>query len=172
MESMNGNPQRVFDTDPRQAKSWFSSGRPRMNVVGRPSSESRRSWPIDLIAVAYCRELFARNGLSELRPGNDGHYLSFIEVPAAYDDFCRAHFTAVKRLQPDFVWDEVCQIYAIALFAHAMLCVELTGERERQLEQHWSRIRGQSKLSWAQARPLVADGCRALARLDPIASPR
>jgi hypothetical protein len=45
----------------------------------------------------------------------------------------------------------------------------LSDDREKLLELNWPQIRGQSELAWAQARPLIADGCRALARLDPIA---
>jgi hypothetical protein len=136
-----------------------------------PSPESGVPWQIDSRALARCRELFARG---ELHPsdGASESFHTFIDVPFAYDAFCRAHFTAVRRLRPDMQWDDVCQIYAIALFAHAQLCVELDEDREQQLERYWPQIRGASQLPWSRARPLISDGCRALARLDPLACSR
>jgi hypothetical protein len=136
----------------------------------------RSSWLVDLAALAHCRELLSRS--NELAPvPADGErprasHLSFIDVPLAYDQFCRTHFTSVRRLHPEISWDDACPAYAVALFAHALLCVELDDEREKLLEQHWPAIRGESTLAWPQARSFIADGCKALARLDPIARNR
>jgi hypothetical protein len=136
--------------------------------------EPARSWLVDLIALAHCRELFAGTRSAEhlsVDHSTTGH-LSFIDVPVAYDNFCRTHFGSVKRLHPEISWEVVCPVYAIALIAHSMLHVELSEDREKQLDLHWPEVRGQSTLAWSQARSLIADGCRALARLDPLANSR
>ena len=151
---------------------WPASTRPERAV---PESQEPSSWLVDLTALAHCRELLTRSGesmpisASAERPPS---HLSFIDIPFAYDQFCRTHFTSVKRLHPEIAWDDACPAYAVALFAHALLCVELNAEREKLLEQHWPRICGQSTLVWQQARSFIADGCKALARLDPIAGSR
>lgn len=159
---MNADGEAMFSS-PRYAQRSISS------VPSEPYEslpESGLSWQIDSRALARCRELFTHGSL----PPSDGSdtLLTFIDVPSGYDAFCRAHFAAVRRLRPDMRWEDACQIYAIALFAHALLCVELDDEREQLLERHWPQLRGSSELPWNRARPLISDGCRALARLDPI----
>ena len=78
----------------------------------------------------------------------------------------------LERVHAELDWDDARPAYAIALAAHAVLCEVLDEDREQLLAAHWERIRGRSSLDWAQARPLVADGCRALNRLDPLAMHR
>jgi hypothetical protein len=93
-------------------------------------------------------------------------------VPPAYEQFCRSHFASVKRLHPELQWSDACFAYAVALSAHAVLCTAIDEEHERRLAQAWPRLRGESRLEWQQASRLVADGCSALARLDPLAMRR
>lgn len=143
------------------------------SAASRPV-ESAHQWLVDLTALARCRALFAGHGsaaalhAAEHWPSNQ----SLMHIPPAYDLFCRTHFASVKRVHPDLAWEDACPAYAIALSAHAVLCVALDDEREKQLELHWDRIRGQSCLAWSQARSLIADGCSALDRLDPLAMHR
>jgi hypothetical protein len=167
---MDARFEKVTPISPARLRSRFASSH-QSHSVAQPS-DGCGPWWVDTQAIAVCRELFARGSVADTAQSGRSGGTSLLDVPAAYENFCRAHFTAVKRLHPELSWDDVSQVYAIALLAHAQLCVELTEERERQLEQHWSRIRGHSLLSWAQARPLLADGCRALARLDPITCSR
>ena len=97
---------------------------------------------------------------------------SLMDVPATYDGFCRSHFSSVRRVHPELNRDDARPAYAIALAAHAFLCEALDDQHEAQLAANWEYIRGNSGLSWAQARPLISDGCRALNRLDPLAMHR
>lgn len=135
-----------------------------------PAADGDHRWLLDLSALVRCRELLGGHGANDTWPvAEQASYLSLMDVPPEYDDFCRSHFAAVKRLHPELTWDDACPAYAIALSAHAVLCVELDEEKSRLLERHWPYIRGQSTLDWAQAQALIADGCSALARLDPLA---
>lgn len=128
-------------------------------------------WLVDVAALARCRALFAgRAGVAVSPvPGMRSRQPILMDVPAAFDAFCHSHFAAVRRLHPELTWEDACQAYAIALSAHASLHVALDEARERQLEQAWEDIRGHSGLAWKQARSLIADGCSALDRLDPLA---
>lgn len=138
-----------------------------------PVAEGDHQWLLDLTALVQCRELLGGRGTDTGRQGaGQASYLSLMDVPADYDEFCRSHFASVKRLHPDLTWDDACPAYAIALSAHAVLCVELDEEKSRLLELHWPHIRGQSTLDWSQAQGLIADGCSALDRLDPLAMQR
>ena len=128
-------------------------------------------WPVDAQALARCRALLSGHG-----PARDGTAHAggtrWIDVPAAYEAFCRSHFASVRRLRPELAWDDARPAYALALAAHAVLCEALDDEREQLLAAHWDTLRGESRLDWARARPLLADGCRALERLDPLAMHR
>ena len=128
------------------------------------------SWLVDVGALALARALFAGHELAAVARQCDQQAL--LAVPPAYEQFCRSHFTSVRRLHPEISWDDAYPAYAVALSAHAALCDALDAERERLLETHWERIRGASRLDWRQAASLVADGCSALARLDPLAMRR
>lgn len=135
--------------------------------------EDGQRWLVDLTSLARCRAIFAGQHGSALsddmpRPSQ----LSTMDVPAPYDAFCRAHFSSVRRTHPALTWDDACPAYAIALSAHAALCIALDEIFESRLERCWLGIRGQSTLTWQQARPLIADGCSALNRLDPLAMRR
>lgn len=128
-------------------------------------------WLVDVGALARCRVLFAgrADAAGTGTPCRLPRQPILMDVPLAFDAFCRSHFAAVKRIHPALTWEDACPAYAIALSAHASLHVELDQAREQQLEQSWEDIRGQSGLAWTQARPLIADGCSALDRLDPLA---
>jgi hypothetical protein len=128
------------------------------------------SWLVDVAALAQARALFA--GHEPPLAGPRGGTQALLDVPAAYEQFCRSHFASVKRLHPDLQWSEACFAYAVALSAHAVLCTAIGEEHERQLAKAWPRVRGESRLEWQQASRLVADGCSALARLDPLAMRR
>lgn len=163
---------------PRQREAATPGSRPFNRASPFPSptaraSETIHAWLVDLGALARCRALFAGHvpAPSTLHEAGRSQQ-SLLEVPAAYDQFCRSHFASVKRLQPGLTWENACPAYAIALSAHAALFEVLDEDRERLLEANWPRIRGQSRLAWASARALIADGCSALARLDPIAMHR
>jgi hypothetical protein len=138
-------------------------------VVAR-SAPVDLSWLVDVGALADCRALFSGHDLPGALPRVGAQAL--LDVPPAYAAFCRSHFASVKRLHPELEWSEACLAYAVALSAHAVLCDGFGEEQEQRLEQAWPRIRGESTLEWRQARSLVADGCSALARLDPLAMRR
>jgi hypothetical protein len=128
------------------------------------------SWLVDVGALALARALFAGHAPTpSVRPFEQQ---ALLEVPAAYEQFCRSHFTSVRRLHPELSWDDAYPAYAVALSAHAALCDALDATRESLLAANWERIRGASRLDWRQAASLVADGCSALARLDPLAMRR
>lgn len=134
---------------------------------------SDRQWLVDLTALSRCRALFTRNAaMPASMPGDLRRHESVMDVPVAYDAFCRSHHASVKRLHPEVSWDDAYPAYAIALAAHAVLCVALDAEQEDLLQEHWQSLRGHSSLGWSQARMLVADGCSALDRLDPLAMHR
>jgi hypothetical protein len=136
--------------------------------IGPVANDS--GWLVDVLSLARCRELLAGRPLDAATPRTA--YQALLDVPLAYDQFCRNHFTSVQRLHPELQWPDACQAYAIALSAHALLCDVLGDGHEALLAQHWDSLRGDSNLDWRQARPLVADGCSALARLDPLAMRR
>ena len=133
-----------------------------------------QQWLVDVTALARCRAIFSGHSSAQdlstvdRRPSHQ----SLLEVPVPYDQFCRTHFTSVRRVQPQITWEDACPVYAIALSAHAALITALDSEIERELEKNWDRVRGQSGLEWAVARSLIADGCSALHRLDPLAMRR
>lgn len=128
------------------------------------------AWLVDMHALAHCRALLS--GHETAAPGPSFTQQALLDVPPAYEQFCRSHFASVRRLRPDLTWEDACPAYAVALSAHAVLCDSLDVEREQLLAQDWERIRGNSRLDWRQASSLVADGCSALARLDPLAMRR
>lgn len=128
-------------------------------------------WPVDAQALARCRALLSGHGPAREATARGGG-TRWIDVPAAYEAFCRSHFASVRRLRPELAWDDARPAYALALAAHAVLCAALDDEREQVLAAHWISLRGDSRLDWSRARPLLADGCRALERLDPLAMHR
>jgi hypothetical protein len=129
-------------------------------------------WPVDARALARCRALLSGHGAPRDVPEPHGDDARWIDVPPAYAGFCRSHFASVRRLRPELAWDDARPAYALALAAHAVLCEALDDDREQLLAAHWDRLRGDSRLDWTRARPLLADGCRALERLDPLAMHR
>jgi hypothetical protein len=141
---------------------------PRPSVARSLPSDS--AWLVDVGALADCRALFSGHELPPAAPRASQQ--SLLDVPPAYEQFCRSHFASVKRLHPELQWSDACFAYAVALSAHAVLCTALGEEHERRLEQAWPRLRGESRLEWQQAGRLVADGCSALERLDPLAMRR
>lgn len=144
------------------------------SVVAAPTADEHR-WLVDLHALARCRALFAgRTGDANSTAVGQANPRQKIlmDVPPAYDQFCQVHFASVKRIHPELTWEDACPAYAVALSAHASLHVALDDAREKQLEESWDRICGDSSLAWKQARPLIADGCSALDRLDPLAMRR
>jgi hypothetical protein len=158
------------------ATAYALESRPALRAPARIARESRPQapesvpWLVDVGSLALARALFAGHEPSAS--------LALIEqqvsldVPPAYDQFCRSHFASVRRLHPEMEWRDACPAYAVALSLHASLCDALDEAREKRLAQHWPRIRGASRLEWRQAATLVADGCSALARLDPLAMRR
>jgi hypothetical protein len=67
-------------------------------------------------------------------------------------------------------WRDLCPVYAFALTTHAAdwprggdvdTCEELAA--------HWDQMRGQSRLDWAQAWPVVEDAWRALDHIPATA---
>ena len=141
---------------------------PRQTIAR--SIPGEQAWLVDVAALAQARALFAGHELPLAGAGVGQQAL--LDVPPAFDQFCRSHFASVKRLHPDLEWSDACHAYAVALSAHAVLCDALDEDCEHRLAEHWSRLRGDSRLEWRQARGLVADGCSALARLDPLAMRR
>jgi hypothetical protein len=158
---------------PQRDPAGAAFGRPG-RLASIPSdyvSPSTNQWPVDLTALARCRALCTGHASSPALADAAPHE-SLMDVPRSYDAFCRAHFASVRRIHPELDWDDARPAYTIALAAHAVLCEALDEEREQALADHWEQIRGRSTLGWAQARPLVADGCLALNRLDPLAMHR
>ena len=128
------------------------------------------AWLVDVAALAHCRALFSGRELPISVPR--GSQQALLDVPPAFEQFCRSHFASVKRLHPELEWSDACLAYAVALSAHAVLCDALDEDCERRLAEAWPVLRGDSRMEWRQARGLVADGCSALARLDPLAMRR
>jgi hypothetical protein len=138
--------------------------------VARPVPPDH-AWLVDVSALALARAVVS--GHEPAAIADTGlHAQALLDVPPAYEQFCRSHFASVKRLHPQLEWSDACLAYAVALSAHAVLCDALGEETERRLGEAWPRLRGESTLEWPQARGLVADGCSALARLDPLAMRR
>lgn len=136
--------------------------------------DAEHEWLVDLDALVRCRKIMAGRGseATHAGAGQKPGRQSPMAIPPAYDQFCRTHFGAVKRVHSELSWDDVRPAYAIALSAHAVLCVTLDHELEDALERHWPELRGDSNLSWPQARAIIADGCSAMNRLDPLAMDR
>lgn len=144
------------------------------NGLPAPVGGVRPTWLVDVAALAHCRAvLLGHHEQLELHAlGRRAPELAPMDVPPAYDRFCRTHFASVRRLHPSLEWDDAYPAYAIALAAHAALLSGFDEAQERLLERHWDRIRGPSRLPWAQARPLISGGCSTLDRLDPLAMHR
>ena len=141
-------------------------------VALEPQKPASHQWPVDLTALARCRVLLKSRATTDPTLASRPPQQSLMDVPEAYDGFCRSHFSSVRRVHPNLRWDDARPAYAVALAAHAVLCEALDEHNEQQLAAHWDDIRGDSGLSWVQARPFVYDGCRALSRLDPLAMHR
>jgi len=134
-----------------------------------PAAAPANAWLVDVGALAQARALLSGH---EMITTSKHREQALLEVPVAYEQFCRNHFTSVRRLHPEMTWDDACPAYAVALSAHAVLCDAIDAAREQLLADNWPLIRGDSRLEWRDARALVADGCSALARLDPLAMRR
>jgi hypothetical protein len=163
---------------PRE-RDFLSETKAHGRAVRPMPADSSHEWLVDISALVRCREILsghhAADPIPADRPLADGQrpsQLALMDIPPAYDQFCRAHFGAVRRTHPELTWEDVCPAYAIALSAHAVLCVSLDHAYERALETNWPELRGGSALSWPQARTIIADGCSALNRLDPLAMDR
>lgn len=173
---MTATVQQSFGTSrfPPQRELGVAFGRAgRMaSIPSDAVAPATNQWPVDLTALARCRALCTGPAGAPLALADAAPNESLMDVPRSYDAFCRAHFASVRRIHPELDWDDARPAYTIALAAHAVLCEALDEEREQVLATHWHHIRGGSSLSWAQARPLVADGCLALNRLDPLAMHR
>jgi len=143
-------------------------------VAPRPAPPPRApegsAWLVDVAALAKARALFSGHEPDSAAPAFEQH--SLLDGPAAYPAFVPTNFTTVRRLHPEMTWEDACPAYAVALSAHAALCAALDADREQRLAQHWLSMRGGSRLEWRQAAQLVADGCSALTRLDPLAMRR
>jgi hypothetical protein len=133
---------------------------------------SHRQWPVDAQALARCRALLSGHSGGGVAPDLTLAWERLVDVPPAYESFCRSHFASVRRMRPELDWNDARPAYALALAAHAVLCEALDDEGEDLLAMHWEGLRGGSRLDWSRARPLLADGCRALSRLDPLAMHR
>ena len=160
----------TVSVQPLRASSRFAASLRSPPLDAHESSQVQ--WPVDARALARCRLLLsghalAHDGVDALPVGE-----RLVDVPPAYESFCRSHFASVRRVRPDLDWDDARPAYALALAAHAVLCEALDDEREDLLAAHWELLRGGSRLDWTRARPLLADGCRALNRLDPLAMRR
>ena len=156
-----------------ERKPGFRPALPAPRVARAPTPRAvpdSGAWLVDVAALAIARALFA--GHEPVGAARSFEQQALLDVPPAYDQFCRSHFTSVRRLHPEISWDDACPAYAIALSAHASLCDALDPEREQLLARHWASIRGASRLEWRQTSGLVADGCSALSRLDPLAMRR
>ena len=151
--------ERTFSPAPRTVRAALA-----------PPPSDTSAWLVDVGALALARALF--RGHEATAPTRQLEQQALLEVPPAYEQFCRSHFTSVRRLHPEISWEDAYPAYAVALSAHAALCDALDSTRETQLAEHWPRIRGGSRLDWRQASGLIADGCSALARLDPLAMHR
>jgi hypothetical protein len=163
-----------FVSPARRPRDGGASGFSRpVRPMPAPASDGP-TWLVDAAALEHCRAvLLGRHEELELRHlGRRAPQSVPMSVPPAFDRFCRTHFSSVRRLHPTLAWEDACPAYAIALSAHAALCVSFDEAQERLLERHWDRIRGDSTLPWAQARPLIAAGCSALDRLDPLSMHR
>ena len=144
--------------------------RPARAATATKDAPESCAWLVDVGALALARALSTGHEPPASTPRVEQQAL--LDVPPAYEQFCRSHFASVRRLHPELDWQDACPAYAVALSLHAALCDELDEGRERLLATHWERIRGSSRLAWRQAATLVADGCSALARLDPLAMRR
>lgn len=133
--------------------------------------EGDHRWSVDAGTLARCRALLSRHAGASVVPAAPVGDRQ-VGVPPAYENFCRTHFTSVRRLHAELTWDDARPVYALALAAHAVLCHALEDGHEQLLAPHWEQLRGTSRLDWSRARPLLADGCRALDRLDPLAMRR
>jgi len=158
--------QREFATAPVSRSGRVAGIAPQ--AIALPSHQ----WPVDLTALARCRGLLNRHGASDPSLADRQPHESLMDVPVSYDSFCRSHFSSVRRTHPEMTWDDARPAYAVALAAHALLCEALDDQHEQRLAANWETIRGHSSLDWSQARLLIADGCRALSRLDPLAMHR
>jgi len=147
----------------------FRAAAPRPVRASAPASEAS-TWLVDVGALAFARALFAGHEPAPSTPRVE--HQALLDVPQDYEQFCRSHFASVRRLHPEVDWSDACPAYAVALSLHASLCDALDENREQLLAKHWHRIRGNSRLEWRSAATLVADGCSALARLDPLAMRR
>ncbi|MEO8161862.1 MAG: hypothetical protein ABI588_10625 [Arenimonas sp.] len=140
---------------------------PRLARAEAAVADCDSAWLVDVLALSRCRELLAGRVLDTLAPRVGLQAL--LDVPLAYEQFCRSHFASVQRVHPGWRWSDACQAYAIAMTAHALLFDARADKHECLLARHWDCLRGESRLDWRQARSMVSDGCSALARLDPLA---
>jgi len=141
-------------------------------ISAHPMPPPSHQWPVDLTALARCRALLTGHGSIDPSLANQIPHVVMMDVPGAYDAFCRAHFASVRRMHSNLSWEDAMPAYAVALSAHAVLCKMLEDGHEQLLAASWQTIRGNSHLTWQQARPLVGDGCRALDRIDPLSMHR
>jgi len=67
-------------------------------------------------------------------------------------------------------WRDLCPVYAFALTTHAADWPRGgDADTSEELAAHWEQMRGQSRLGWSQARPVVEDAWRALDHIPAAA---
>src|SRR5689334_7762577 len=101
---------------------------PRSSRLAPPARAlESSSWLVDGGALARARALSAGHEPSPAAPMLEQQ--AMLDVPPAYDQFCRSHFTSVRRLHPELEWLDACPAYAVALSLHAALCDALDETR-------------------------------------------
>jgi hypothetical protein len=71
----------------------------------RRAESPSNAWLVDVGALARAAPCSAGH---EPRAGGARAQQALLEVPPAYEQFCRSHFTSVRRLHPDMRWEDAC----------------------------------------------------------------
>ncbi|WMJ71109.1 hypothetical protein [Stenotrophomonas sp. 24(2023)] len=90
-------------------------------------------------------------------------------VAQDYQQYMRSDYER-RRSQGHRSWRDLCAAYAFALSTHAADWPRGgDADTDEELAAHWEQMRGQSRLSWQQARPVVEDAWMALDHMPAAA---
>lgn len=120
--------------------------------------------PAPSVFNAHLDPLAARRSARRARPAPEPQ-----AVAQDYQQYMHRDYER-RRAQGHRSWRDLCAAYAFALSTHAADWPR-GGEAgtDEELAAHWEQMRGPSRLTWPQARPVVEDAWTALDHMPPSA---
>ena len=87
-------------------------------------------------------------------------------VPPAFNRLAYTDYAVLSEADDTVEWDDYCPAYALGLLTFETYYRGQSLLSQAELETQWDEFRGESRLSWEQAREIIARSWNALACLE------